>query len=107
MGLRVVLPAQRQHLQPLVDDVGSVPAHADPVNMVQVCRLSADAALLCNQTVVDVIRHIVYIVQQRNPARNIPVQDKVDEIPLKRAYQAHGRVGQGKQLVPRLLQIIC
>ena len=55
VGLRVVLPAQRQHLQPLVDDVGSVPAHADPVNMVQVCRLAADAALLCYQTVVDVL----------------------------------------------------
>ena len=44
--LSVVLPTQRQRLQALMEHVGTVPAHTNTVNVVQLGVLSAADTLL-------------------------------------------------------------
>ena len=61
---RVVDSAERQCLHTLVNNFFSVSAEADPVNMVDIAGLPADAAFLMCKTPVNVIRNIIDKVQK-------------------------------------------
>ena len=62
VGLLMELRAEGEGFQPLVEDVGPIPAHAHPVHVVELGGPSRNAALLSDKTGVDVILYVVHEV---------------------------------------------
>lgn len=84
---RVMPPANRQSLHSLMDYLLSVTAGANMIYMVQIRRLTTDAALLIQKAGIQVIVDIIYEVEQREVARNIPIYKKPNKEPLESTYQ--------------------
>lgn len=106
VGDTVVLPAQGDYLIPGIVIMPPVPAHADGVHMMDICRGSADTALPVPDTAAQVMIDIVCPVQPRFPERHPVLQAEVQEHVQEASGRIHLAGGKAEQLPAGPLDVV-
>ena len=76
--LSVVLPAKREHLHSLMDNLIPVSSDSDMVEVVKIGWQPADATLLVHQASIHIAPYIVHKIEQGKATRDIPVKNELN-----------------------------
>lgn len=94
----MVFPAKSNRIQANMYNLLTIPTHANPVNMMDLCRLVANRAATVGQTEIQVFADVVRLIEQTVFGRHRPVKAELYQICEKVFGGGHVRIRQTESI---------